>query len=61
MLKVYDIYNNELKENIDYRIDGTTIIDITGKIHITRHLPEIKLNRQQRRLNKKLNKKLNKG
>ncbi len=33
MFKVYDINNNELKENIDYRIDGSTIIDITNKIH----------------------------
>ena len=56
MLKVYDINNNELKENIDYRIDGSTIIDITGKVHIAKYSPEVKPNREQRRLNKKLNK-----
>lgn len=56
MLKAYDINNNELKENIDYRIDEFTIIDITGKVHMAKYSPEIKPNRKQRRLNKKLNK-----
>lgn len=51
MYKAYDIFNNELKENINYIVNGSTLTDFYGKIHIFEYSSEDKSNILKRGIN----------